>query len=70
VKVKKEPKIRMGATRPNLFLRSKMKTNPNQTNSFSDPEGEVSNLKASLKNRADNIFIWTAMKSRQTADGM
>jgi hypothetical protein len=28
LKVKKEPKIRMGATRRNLFLRSKMKTNP------------------------------------------
>jgi hypothetical protein len=28
LKKKKEPKIRMGATRQNLFLRSKMKTNP------------------------------------------
>jgi hypothetical protein len=28
MKVKKEPKIPMAATRRNLFLRSKMKTNP------------------------------------------
>jgi hypothetical protein len=28
MEVKKEPKIRMAATRRNLFLRSKMKTNP------------------------------------------
>jgi predicted HTH transcriptional regulator len=62
MEVKKEPKIRMGATRRNLFLRSKMKTNS------SDPEGEVSNLKASFKNRADKISMWTAMKSRQTAE--
>jgi hypothetical protein len=27
LKMKKQPKIRMGATRRNLFLRSKMKTN-------------------------------------------
>jgi hypothetical protein len=38
-----------------------------QTNSFSNPKGEVSNLKASFKNRADKTFITTAMKSRQTA---
>jgi hypothetical protein len=67
MEVKKEPKIRLGASQRNLFLRSKMKTNPSLTNSFSEPEGEVSNLKASFKNRADKIFPWTAMKSRQTA---
>jgi hypothetical protein len=58
MKVKKEPKIRMGAARRNLFLRLKMKTNP------SDPKGEVSNFKASFKNQADRFFIWTAMFSR------
>jgi hypothetical protein len=63
MEVKKERNICMGVTRRNLFLGSKMKTNPN---SFSDPKGEVSNLKASFKNRADKIFIWTAMKSRQS----
>jgi hypothetical protein len=35
---------------------------------FSDPKEEVFNLKASFKNRVDKIFIWTAMKSRQTAE--
>jgi hypothetical protein len=29
--------------------------------SFSDPKGEVSNLKASFKKRADKIFIWTVI---------
>jgi hypothetical protein len=45
-----------------------MKTNPSQTNSFSDPKGEVPNMKASFKNQADKILIWTAMKSRKTAE--
>jgi hypothetical protein len=36
VVVKKDPKIRMAATRRTLFLRSKMETNPSKTNSFSD----------------------------------
>jgi hypothetical protein len=65
VKVQKEANVRMGR---NLFLRSKMKTKLSLTNSFSDPKGEVSTLKASFKNLADKIFIWTAMKSRQTAE--
>jgi hypothetical protein len=56
VEVKKEPKIRMAATRRNLFLRSKMKNNPSWTNSFSDPKEEVSNLKGSFKKRAGKIF--------------
>jgi hypothetical protein len=52
MEVKKEPKIPMASTRRNLFLRSKMKTNPSWTNFFSDPKGEVSNLKAFFKKRA------------------
>jgi hypothetical protein len=68
MKVKKEPKTPMGATRRNLFLGSKMKTIPSWTNFVSDPKGEVSNLKGSYKNPPDNIIIWTAMKSRQTAE--
>jgi hypothetical protein len=51
MEVKKEPKMRMAATRPNLFLRSKIKTNP------SDPKVEVSNLKASFKKQADKIQL-------------
>jgi hypothetical protein len=68
MKVKKEPKILMASTRRNLFLRPKMKTNPSWTNSFSDPKGEVSNLRASFKNRSEIFFMWTAMKSRHTAE--
>jgi hypothetical protein len=64
--VKKEPKIPMGATRRNFFLRSKMKINLSYTNSFSDPKEEVSNLKASFKNGGQNFY----MDSHQnTADG-
>jgi hypothetical protein len=44
-----------------------MKTNPSWTNSFSDPEGEVSNFKASFKNRADKIFHLDSHEI--TADG-
>jgi hypothetical protein len=57
MEVKKEPKIPMAATWRNMFLRSKMKTNPSWTNSFSDPKGEISNLKASFKKRADKIHL-------------
>jgi hypothetical protein len=59
-------KIRMAATRRNLFPRSKK--NSSWTNSFSDPKGEVSNLIGSFKNPPDKILIWTAMNSRQTAE--
>jgi hypothetical protein len=41
MKVKKEPKFSMSATRRNLFLRYNMSTNSIYTNSFSDPKGEV-----------------------------
>jgi hypothetical protein len=51
MEVKKEPKIPMAATRQNLLLRSKMKTN--QLN----PVREVSILKASFKKRADKIRL-------------
>jgi hypothetical protein len=47
MEVKKEPKISMAATRRNLFMRSKTKTNP------SNPKGQVSNLKAPFKKRVD-----------------
>jgi hypothetical protein len=49
--------------------KKKKKNYSSWTNSFSDPKGEVPNLKGSLKNRADKILIWPAMNSRQTADG-
>jgi hypothetical protein len=45
-----------------------MKTNPSQTNSFSDPKGEVSDLKAPFKNRADKI-IFHLDSHENTADG-
>jgi hypothetical protein len=72
MEVKKEPRIRMGATRRNLFLGSKMKTNPSKTNSFSDQKGEVPNLKASFKKRADKIHLDSheiAQDGRRQSDG-
>jgi hypothetical protein len=33
-----------------------------------DPKEEVSNLEGSFKKWAHRIFIWTAIKSRQTAE--
>jgi hypothetical protein len=46
----------MAATRRNLFLRSKMKTNRSLTNSFSNPKEKVSNLEVFFKKRADKIL--------------
>jgi hypothetical protein len=66
--VKKEPKNSYGSY-PKEFVPEVKNTKKNSswTNSFSDPKGEVSNLKRSFKNPPDKILIWTAMNSRQTA---
>jgi hypothetical protein len=73
MEVKKEPKILMANSYPTEFVFEVKNENLPQLENlphlpFSDPKGELSNLKASFKNRADKIFIWTAMKSRQTAE--
>jgi hypothetical protein len=44
MKVKKKPKIRMGATRRNLFPKSKNQWYRLGTKSFTNPKGEVSKL--------------------------
>jgi hypothetical protein len=63
MKVKKEPKIRISATRrPTAFIFEVKNEKWSQLD-----QGEVSNFIASFKNWADKIFHCT-MKSRQTAE--
>jgi hypothetical protein len=62
-----EPKFCLAATRRNLFLRSKMKINTSETNSFSDPKRVVANSKASFKKWVDNIIHLNSHKI--AADG-
>jgi hypothetical protein len=54
---------------PTEFVFEVKNENSSLTNCFCDPKGEVSNLKASFKNRTEKFCILTAMKTRQTAGG-
>jgi hypothetical protein len=62
VDVKKEPKIRMGATRRNLFPKSKNQQDRLGTKSFTNPKAEVSKLNEKGRSGEPNF-------SGQTADG-
>jgi hypothetical protein len=60
VKVKKESKIRMVATRRNLLTKSKNKQDRLGTKSFSSPKEEVSKLNEKGRNGEPNFSGQTA----------